>query len=164
VFDLALAGASDAHVGELTSSATQAIIGTWSLAIGFQGNGVPGRTTLYIKVRFCANTRAIDLSAKRLQAYVRLVDAPGSPALTTGQGHLIAIFSGPTMIGAGGDFSVDPATGGGTAPGSWYFVDRAISPTEFPGGDAVTHIGFRFIVDSPWTGTIYVDDIRIVPL
>jgi hypothetical protein len=159
-FDVVTAGTGDAHVGVPTASSALAQSGTRSLALGFNGVQTTESNFVLVKVPLCASGQALALAGKRIQAYVRLVTAAGSPPLDSGQGHLVALFTGPTTYFGGVDFSVNPATGGGDTPGSWYFVDGDLS-SSFGTVPASTHIGFRFLTNGPWTGTVYVDDIQL---
>jgi hypothetical protein len=138
-----------------------ALIGTRSLAIGFQAT-VPNETSVaYVKVQLCANGQAVSLVNKTFSAFVRFVTASGSPPLSSvGQGNLIKLYTGPVIGFEDGDFSVDSTTGGGPTPGSWYGVSRDLSGLG-SAIDAVTHVGFRFLVNGPWRGTIYVDYVQI---
>jgi hypothetical protein len=159
-FDVVTAGTGDAHVGVPTASSALAQSGTRSLALGFNGVNTTESNFVFVKVPLCASGQALDLAGKRIQAYVRLVTAAGSPPLDFGQGHLVALFTAPTTSFGGVDFSVNPATGGGDTPGSWYFVDGDLS-SSFGDISAITHLGFRFLTNGPWTGTVYVDNIRL---
>jgi hypothetical protein len=105
----------------------------------------------------------VNLAGKTLQALVRLVTTPGTNALTTGQGHLVTMYAGNEEFPRqGGDFSVDPQTGGGQGPLGWDIVNVNLDEQFTAAGTTVNHFGFRFIVDSIWSGTIYLDDVRIL--
>jgi hypothetical protein len=97
-----------------------------------------------------------------VQARVALVTAPGTNALSTAQGHLVAMYAGDEFPRAGGDFSVDPQTGGISGARNWHSIDVNLDEQFGATGTTVNHLGFRFIVDTVWTGTIYLDDIRIL--
>jgi hypothetical protein len=161
-FDVALAGAQHAGVGTPTASSALANSGTYSLAIQFEGEGVGGRNTVFVRVPLCAGGQAVDLNTKTwLTAKVRLVTAVGSQPLYGGMGHSIRLYSG-TQGSESYDFSVDDSTGGGPLPGSWYDAGGNIYQgwgSTFP--SAVTAIGFRFLVSHPWKGTVYLDDVAI---
>jgi hypothetical protein len=161
-FDTTLPGSADAHVGTPTASTALPQSGARSLALGFSGVGVSGAHMVFVKVPLCANASGLNLAGRRFQAYVRLVTASGSAPLNNGQGHYVALFVGPTDHIPGGDFSVNPATGGGDTPGSWYFVDTELSDGFGNPTTPITHIGFRFLTNGPWTGTVYLDAIRLL--
>jgi hypothetical protein len=117
---------------------------------------------VFIRVPLCAGGSAVNISFRRLQALVRLVTDPGTSPLSTGQGHLVSLYTSEEFPFAGGDFSVDPATGGGIGPLGWHIVDVDLSE-QFGNQTAnAIAIGFRFLVDTVWSGTIYVDDIRLI--
>jgi hypothetical protein len=162
-YDAATAGSQNASDGALSSSnAIPPPSGSRSLAIPFRGTGSPNLTTIFIRVPLCANNGFVNLAGRRVQARVALVTAPGTNALTTGQGHLVSMYAGEQFPRAGGDFSVDPQTGGISGPRNWHSVDVNLDEQYGASGTTVTHFGFRFIVDSVWRGTIYLDDIRIL--
>lgn len=155
----------DAHVGNLDSSnAVPAPRGSRSLALRFQGTGSPGRTQVFIRVPLCQGGVSINLANRRLQALVRLVTDPGTNPLTTQQSHLVALYRpGEQFPIQSASFSVDPDTGGGAGPLGWHIAEADFS-VQFGenASTSVTHLGFRFLVDSVWSGTVYVDDIRIL--
>jgi hypothetical protein len=163
-FDLESAGSSDAHVGQLTSSsAVPAPRGNRSLAVRFQGTGTPGRTMVFIRVPLCAGGSSVDISGRQLQALVRLVTDPGTNPLTTQQGHLVSLYTADGQFPfAGGDFSVDPATGGGSGPLGWHVVNVDLSEQFGDRTANAVELGFRLLVDSVWSGTVYIDDIRLI--
>jgi hypothetical protein len=161
-YDSQLAGSQAAQNGALSSSsAVPAPSGSRSLQIPFLGNGSPNRTTIFIRVPLCANGNVVNLAGKRLQALVRLVTTPGTNALTTGQGHLVTMYAGDEFPRLGGDFSVEPETGGGQGPLGWDVVDVNLDEQFTAAGTTVSQFGFRFLVNTTWSGNIYLDDVRI---
>ena len=161
-FDTALAGVYHAGVGQPAASTTTSLSPTHSLAIQFDGQGSPGTQLVYVKVPLCANGQGVDLRSKSFGAHLRFVTTPGTPNFDAGQGHTVRLWTGPLDGPEGLDFSVDPATGGGSSPGSWYFVGGGPLQDYFgPGIDAVTHIGFRLLFNSAWKGTIYIDYVEV---
>jgi hypothetical protein len=161
VYDLALAGTSHAGIGQPAASSALAMIGSHSLALQFQGEGLDARNHVYVKVPLCAGGQAIDLTNKSFSAYVRLVTAAGSQPLDVGQGHGVRLWTGPTSGTQSLDFSVEASTGGGPTPGSWHTVYTPRLGDDFFQPDAITHIGFRFLLNNAWRGTIYVDHIEL---
>lgn len=132
-----------------------------ALRVRFLGTGSPDQTMVFIRVTLCGGNNAVSIAGRRLRARVRLVTDPGTAPLTTQQGHLVHLYTGDQFPFAGGDFSVDPATGGGAAAGSYHEVDVNLSEQFSDRAETAVQIGFRFLVDTPWRGNVYIDDIRI---
>jgi hypothetical protein len=72
----------------------------------------------------------------------------------------VRLYNSASSAVDGGDFSVNPATGGGDTAGSWFFVNADLDTFGQP-GDTTIYLGFRFLTNSQWSGKIYIDDIRI---
>lgn len=144
-----------AGMGSPTASTTTAATGTRSLAVTFRGTG--SSPMVFIRVPLCANGQALDLSNKMFYAAIRLV---GPLPLNTGQGHEVQLYSGNSRTGAfGGNLSVNNETGGGATSGTWHYITEDFNGAF--GADSVTHVGLRLLLNDPWTGTIYLDDIQI---
>jgi hypothetical protein len=160
VYDPATIGPQyHAGVGQPMVS-SMALYGAHSMALQFQGEGIPGRYAVFVKVPLCGG-QAANLSGKFFSAWVRFVTNAGSPPLNSGQGNDVKLWTGPTDGPEGMDFSVDPSTGGGSSPGSWYSVGGSLDDNFGTAATSVTHIGFRFLLNDAWQGTIYVDAINI---
>jgi hypothetical protein len=106
------------------------------------------------------------------RAYVRVVPAADS-VLDFGQGHTFTLWSGSQQRPIW-DFSVNPENGGrweGTpGDGSWFLVDGGsgqggydLSQLSAAQTSNVTHVGFRLLFNTAFTGTIYLDSISIYP-
>jgi hypothetical protein len=115
---------------------------------------------VFIRVPLCNNGQGVNLTNKRMSAWVRIVTAPGTPNFDFGQGHHGQLYSGSSRTGGFSDFSVEPPPLGETGGSSpWYFWQGEIG--EAFGSASVTHIGFRLLFNMAFTGTFFIDDIQV---
>lgn len=139
--------------------------GTHALAIKFTGTGVGGRTLVYVRVHLCpGSSQALNISNRTLTASVKFVPDDGVPFPNTGQGNDVKVWSNTqTGEGAeGADFSVSTADGG-NGSGGYFFVNAPLTTDQFGSPvTAATDIGFRFLLNDAWHGTILVDAVRIL--
>jgi hypothetical protein len=157
--DTSVLGGPGASSGPPIASTVTAFSGSRSLAIPFLGTG--NNNMLFVKVRLCAAGQpGISLTGKTIRVAARLITSAGSPALNNGQGHYVGVFQGATLLtGVNGDFSVNPANGGGFDGSTWVRLDTGPQIVPLTG---ITDIGFRFLTNGPWTGTVYIDDLQII--
>jgi hypothetical protein len=159
------AGASPwAGTGQTISSSTAQpaeISGTHSLAVGFASTAT-NSPLVFVRTPLCATgTQGVDLSGKTASAWVRVERTAGT--FDNGQGHILELWNGSSEY-ALFDFSVNPANGGSwndTNANSWEHVTVSLDPTVYSAVSNVTHIGFRFLFNTAFTGTIYVDGMTI---
>jgi hypothetical protein len=141
--------AQDAATGPLTTTTTQRRTGAASLMIPFSGDG---NKSVLVKVKLCAGGNALDLSTKSFRASIRMIPAPPPAPIDY---NYVVLFNDSAL--ENGLIGVDLKLSGPKSD-TWFSVtDVDISTATYP----VAGIGFLFLPLEPWTGTIYVDDVRI---
>jgi hypothetical protein len=134
--------------GPIEVSSDRAILNTQSLAVPIETTG--GYGAVAVRVRFCDGGQAVNLDGKTIRARVHTEPGVAVACYPDGGSEgFIELFNGSTKLIAGADFTI-PCSGP-----SWYSFQLPVSYT------AVTELGFVFRVFSNWTGTFYLDDVRI---
>jgi hypothetical protein len=137
--------------GDLVTRTAFASTGSRSLAVHFVGDGV-NRFGIQFKLRVCGSGQAIDLKNKYLTLDVLTRTDNGTLPFTLADGHnYFELFNGSTYLVGTGDFDMasdEVIWIKGTLP---IFADTP----------ALTDIVFWFRVFKPWTGWVYIDNVRI---
>ncbi|MBC8133895.1 MAG: hypothetical protein H7X95_13000 [Deltaproteobacteria bacterium] len=102
------------------------------------------RSQVEIQVSLCAGGQTLNLSGRNFSIRV-FRNAPVSGEF------FYTMWNGGTLVFAGSD---------STLPANANFWQTFSTPPPSE-ATAVTHIGLVFRAFVPWTGTVYVDDIRL---
>jgi hypothetical protein len=75
------------------------------------------------------------------------------------------LWKNDTLTGTPWLLYTDPETGGGEpgmAPQGWLYASSVMEDVfPFAADHLATHFGFTILINEPYKGTIYIDDVRL---
>ncbi len=145
--DTAATNASD---GRFMTSTKHATSGSRSLAIGYAGQG--SSSAVEVKLPLCPGGQSFEFGNRTFSLDLYAETAPGTPSYGggTGNGNFL-IMKGKTGPIYGGCDSVGPAA---DQPFKWVCSGEGLTT-------GVTEISMVFRVHQPWSGTFYIDNVKL---